>query len=486
MTDFIYMTDGYKMDHIHQYPPGTQYVQANWTARSTRIGGADSVVFFGLQYFLQRYLMEIAQQTFFDKPRYDVIDDYKRFLNSYLGPDNKVGTDHIKELHALGYVPLRFVALPEGTSVPYRVPMFTVENTHPDFFWVTNYIETMLSSVLWLPCTSASTAKRYKRILSDYARLTNGNSDMLNWQAHDFSFRGMENPDAAALSGAGHLLSFTGTDSIPAIQMLRKYYNGSGLIGGSVPATEHSVMCAGGKEDEYATYRRLLQLYPTGIVSIVSDTWDFWNVVTGILPALKGLIMERQGTLVIRPDSGDPVLILTGDASEPPGTAAHKGLIECLWETFGGTHTQNGFKVLDTHIGAIYGDSITEERARQICQRLMEKRFASTNVVFGIGSYTYQYVTRDTNGFAVKATWVQINNQGRQIFKDPKTDNSGKKSAKGRLKVIAGQHGALELVDGLDLDSSMVGNLMRTVWENGDFVLRENLADIRNRVRIGV
>ena len=486
MLDFITLTDGYKADHRRQYPNGTEYVYSNFTARSTRIGGADSVVFFGLQYFLRTYFMELAADSFFSRNRGTVMAQYRQFLDGYLGP-NEIGDEHIGQLHELGYIPLRFCALPEGTSVPFRVPMFTIENTLPEFYWVTNYFETLMSSVLWMPCTSASTAKRYRQLLANAAELTGGSQDFIQWQGHDFSFRGMACLEAAALSGAGHLLSFSGTDSIPSIQLLKDHYSGFGLIGGSVPATEHSVMCAGGKEDETETFRRLLRLYPRGIVSVVADTWDLWNVVSDILPTLKDEILARDGKLVIRPDSGDPVLILTGDARQTPGTPAHKGIIECLWDLFGGSTNAKGHKELDPRIGAIYGDSITEERARLICERLKAKGFASTNVVFGIGSFTYQYVTRDTNGFAVKATWAQVNGEERLLFKDPKTDDGVKKSARGRLAVLKTPDG-WRLIDGLTKRQQAeygAQNALQPVWEDGRFVHQcHSLEEIRQRIRL--
>lgn len=483
MLDFITATDFYKTDHRRQLPVGTQRIYENWTARSTRIGGADSVIFFGLQAFLKYDLTDLANRTFFSRPRGDVLYDYQLMLDNCLGPTD-IGTEHIGALHDLQYIPLEFCALPEGTQVPYRVPMFTTENTHDDFAWVGGYIETLMSSRLWMACTSASTANRYRKLLETYAEVTGGPPAFVDWQAHDFSFRGMASPEAAALSGAGHLLSFTGTDTIPAIKLLHDCYQGEGLIGGSVPATEHMVMCAGGKEDERATFRRLMQLYPRGIVSVVSDTWDLWKVLTETLPSLKSEIVARDGKLVIRPDSGDPVLIITGDATKTPGSPAHKGVIQLLWEVFGGRVNDKGYKELDAHIGAIYGDSITEERARLICERLKEKGFASTNIVLGVGSYTYQYVTRDTNGFAVKATWARVNGQERMLFKDPITDTGEKKSARGRM-VVVNEGGSLRMIDGLTAAQQgqyAADNLLQPIWANGRFVKRHTLAEIRRRV----
>jgi nicotinamide phosphoribosyltransferase len=487
MSNPILLCDGYKLDHRRQYPAGTEIVYSNWTARGTRREGHDKVVFFGLQYFLAKYLME-EFQYFFYAPVEEVEERYQRRINGYLGP-NGIGTEHIRELHALGYIPLRFKALPEGSHVDLRVPMFTVENTDDRFFWMVNYIETLMSSVLWLPSTSATTALHYRRLLQYGARLTGSPEEFVNWQGHDFSFRGMGSPEAAALSGAGHLLFFMGTDTIPAIELIEEYYTPPKdyPIGGSVAATEHSVMCAGGAEegDELHTYDRLLDLYPNGIVSVVSDTWDLWKVLTETLPELKDKILARDGKLVVRPDSGDPVRIICGDPySLNPN--AKKGVVELLWDTFGGTVTETGHRMLDGHLGVIYGDAITEERARDIIDGLDEKGFASGNVVFGIGSYTYQYVTRDVYGFAMKATWVQINGRGLPIYKDPVTDNGLKKSLRGRLVVIQTEDG-FHSVDKLSpTDESRYNDALDTVWENGSFVIYEGFNIIRARALEGM
>ncbi|WP_420155879.1 nicotinate phosphoribosyltransferase, partial [Siphonobacter sp.] len=384
------------------------------------------------------------------------------------------------------YLPLEIRALPEGTLTPFRVPMFTIQNTQPEFFWLTNFLETLLSCILWLPCTSATTAFHYRNLLDQYAETTGGDAAFVPWQGHDFSFRGMAGLEAAELSGAAHLLSFTGTDTIPAIDFLETYYGAdvdTELVGGSVPATEHSVMCMGTQSGEIDTFRRLIhEIYPRGVVSIVSDTWDFWQVITEFMPQLKDAILSREGKVVIRPDSGDPVLILCGDPAAPVGTPAYKGAVECLWETFGGTITTTGYRLLDAHIGLIYGDSITLERCRTICQRLANKGFASTNVVFGIGSYTYQYVTRDTFGFAMKATYGVVNGEGRAIFKDPKTDDGTKRSAKGLMKV-EGENGWVSgLSDEVSPEEATRG-LLQTVFKDGKLLVEHRLADIRTRLQ---
>lgn len=486
MPNPILAIDGYKLDHRRQYPDNTTRVYSNWTARGSRILGQTHVAFLGLQYYLQKYLLDDFQQNFFSRDVDEVCETYERRVNGYLGP-NTIGTDHIRALHDLGYIPLEFKALEEGTMVPLRVPMFTVENTHDDFAWLVNYFETILSNIMWLPCTSATTAWRMRDLLNRAAIATGSPTEFVDWQGHDFSMRGMAGLESASLSGLGHLTAFTGTDTIPAVELVEEYYGEAlpdgYLIGGSVAATEHSVMCAGGELNEAETFLRLLNLYPEGIVSVVSDTWNFWDVLTDILPKFKDRIMARpEGSkLVIRPDSGDPVAIICGDPSAREGSPEHKGAIELLWETFGGTITSTGHKLLDSHIGCIYGDSITYERADAILTNLYRKGFASGNMVFGVGSYTYQYVTRDTFGFAMKATWVKVDGEERAIFKDPVTDDGLKKSARGRLAVLRTDAGELTLIDEATPEQEAMSEL-KTVWRNGEFIRKQNIEDIRRNL----
>lgn len=480
-TPFMLRTDSYKVDHRRQYPEGTQRVFANLTARKGRDPLDKGVIFFGLRAAIQHNLIDYANDTFFDRDVEEVVAEYEQAMLEYLGP-NGIGTSHIRSLHSLGFLPLEIRAVPEGTFVPYGVPVLTIENTYDEFYWVTNYIETLLSASLWQSITSATTAWKYRKLLDGWADATGTARDFVDWQGHDFSFRGMSSPESAQLSGAGHLTSFTGTDTIPAISFLKHYYDAEGLIGGSVAATEHSVMCAGGKEDELETFSRLLDLYPTGILSVVSDTWDLWRVLTDYVPALKEKILARDGKLVIRPDSGDPVKIVCGDPNAPAGSPERLGVVELLYGTFGGTGNAEAFIELDSHVGCIYGDSITLERANQICERLAEKGFASGNVVFGIGSFTYQFATRDTHGFAIKATWAQVNGEEHLLFKDPVTDDGTKKSARGRM-IVTDQ---MKMHDSMYFDewvSSLKHDIMRTVFLNGHLLVKETLAEIRARVK---
>ena len=573
--------DFYKVAHKNLYPQGTEVIYSTFTPRSNKYFPiANEVVVFGIQGFIKKYLINYFNEHFFNRPKEDVVAEYERLIKFTLG-EQYVDSSHIAELHDLGYLPIKIQALEEGTLAPIKVPVLTIENTHPKFFWITNYLETMLSTEIWQPMTSATISHQYRKLLDEYAIKTTGSNVGVDFQGHDFSLRGMSSIESGMTSGAGHLLSFTGTDTIPAIVYLEEYYNGNienELIGTSIPATEHSIMSsytsAEGERDEYEAYKRIItEVHPSGFVSIVSDTYDFWKVITETIPSLKEEIMNRDGRVVIRPDSGDPADILCGkvnydidlskeydgeienledyiydtayewasndcEGSYNCGAEEYtvkfkvndklfkvnvgfsynrhdktyyyverqgfidegvqwttlkeievkpedKGLIECLWETFGGTVTEQGYKVLDSHIGAIYGDSITFERAKNICERLEAKGFASVNVVFGIGSYSFQYNTRDTFGFAMKATYAEINGQPQLLFKDPKTDDGTKRSQRGKVRVFT-KDGQITMKDGYGNSTvdkaSLELNSLDVVFEDGKLLRDQSLSEIRAKL----
>ena len=538
MTNFPapLLKDAYKTSHPFQYPHGTQAVYSNLTARKSRVPDQEEIVNFGVQYFCLEYLIHQWNTTFFDLPKEEAIARYRRRLRTFFGQEPDVSK--MEALHDLGYLPLRVKTLPEGSLVPMRVANTTIESTHPDFFWMTNDQETIFSSIVWGAMTSATTASRFRKMLNRFADETVGNRDFVPWQGHDFSMRGMGSLESACISGAAHLLSFTGTDTIPAVDFLEKYYGADAdkeIIGGSIPATEHAVTSAGGQENEEATFRRLLtEIYPSGPLSLVSDTWDYWNVLTDIIPRLKDVILARDGKLVVRPDSGDGVEVVAGravpierinsqelarawrlvtqdhkydtfdpfyvrtpdgkfyeglyskssgffDSSETDPTPELKGSVEVLWNLFGGTTTDKGFRLLDSHIGVILGEGVGIKNGTEILERLKAKGFASINVVYGIGSYAYQYVTRDTYGLAMKATWCQIDGEAKDIFKNPKTDvGSMKKSAKGLLQVKR-VDGKLVMRDQVTREEEQ-DSLLETVFENGRMVKTTTLAEIRARL----
>lgn len=500
MREAILLTDGYKLDHRRQYPEGTEYVYSNWTPRSCHYmpDAEEGVVVFGIQYFIKEYLIKQFHLNFFDKPRDVAVAEFARRVNTFLGP-NEVGTKHIEELWDLQYLPIRIKALPEGTLCPIKVPALTFINTHPDFFWLTNYFETLISTTLWLPMTSATSARLAKKELVRHAKKTGFSEEVnLNFLIHDFSMRGMAGVEAAIMSGMGHMTSFCGSETIPAIAALEEYYNADAekeLIAATIPTTEHSVMCAGGKDDEFETFKRLItEVYPSGYVSIVSDTWDYWKVITDYLPRLKDEILARDGRVVIRPDSGNPVHIICG--YEPNDfshfqeeaqfinnhtSAEYAGTYEMLWNIFGGTVNEKGYKVLDSHIGIIYGDSIDLDKEKEIYRRLEEKKFAATNLVLGYGSFTYQFKSRDSLGFAMKASWCQINGDPYNIFKDPKTDGGVKKSLKGLIIVGLDEYGNYHAYDQVSKVLEKEGYL-QTVFEDGKLLVDWTLKDIRRNI----
>lgn len=515
------LTDAYKLFHRQMYPNNTVLVYSNSTARSSRhYQGNNKDYSIVINQPLVKMLRD-EWNEFFKADWNEVGPFIHDQLNSFTGSNYDVS--HLKELHELGYLPIVIKSLPDGTKCPIGVPDMTFYNTKSEFFWLTNYLETWLSNNGWLTSNSATLANEYREIFEKWALKTTGNTNMVPIQGHDFSMRGMGGTDSSILSGIGHLTSFCGSDTIPAYLAAQYYYDTpvnnwsklsetgdwmNNVVATSVPATEHSVQCAhynGGDELEYLDH--ILKTFPTGIVSIVCDGFDFWKFITEILPQRKDEIMARDGKVVVRPDSGDPVDIICGEdrgkamlpiakGNESP---SDKGAIECLWDIFGGTTNELGYKEIDSHIGLIYGDSINLERAENICSRLEQKGFASTNWVAGIGSYTYQFNTRDSLGRAFKATYVEfdvsneVNNnlntptfQGKAIFKDPKTGDGTKKSAKGLLCVDIMNEDSKELLLEVENEVSWQreseGHL-RDIFRDSKLYNQEDLFTVRSRIK---
>ena len=536
------VTDWYKIGHPGQYHPNTDFVYSNLTARKSRIPDVNYIIPFTIQSFCKEFLIDHFNRNFFGKPEEEIIKSYSRRVRTSLGsdltplnhkfykenfPDDPYG--HIRHLHRLGFLPITIKSLPEGKKVPIRVPFVTIYNDRkfPEMYWLTNFIESIMSASTWQGITSATIAHEYRILFNKAAMKTVGNTEFVPFQGHDFSFRGMSSLQSACYSGAAHLLSFVGTDTIPAIDFLEMYYNANcekEMIGVSVAATEHAVMCsntgfyvwdiANGDwekigECEFEVFKYLItDLYKTGIISIVSDTFDLWRVIIDYSKRLREEIMLRNGRVVFRPDSGNPVDILCGheeftivngkyfslDNRFMPDTEipekdipACKGVIELLWDIFGGTITEKGFKLLDTHIGTIYGDSISLKRANDINTRLEKKGFASINWVAGIGSYTYQYNTRDTFGMAIKATYCEARSSDETknyqiaIFKDPITDDGTKKSAKGLIRVDKTEDGSYTFEEDVTWEEQEKGEL-KIVFQNSKMISETSLSEIRDRL----
>lgn len=485
MINPMLLTDFYKTIHHMCYAEGMTKLVSYWTPRMSRKDHMDKVVMFGLQPFIKKYLIQYFNDNFFNKDKEEVIKEYKRIISKTLG-SIAADTKHIEALHDLGYLPIQIKAIAEGTRVNIKTPMIEITNTHGDFSWLVNYLETFMSCNIWQPMTSATIGYRYREIIEKYFSLTVDNGEVRR-ACGDFSMRGFSSVESAELSGAAHLLSFLGTATIPAIAYLEEYYNcdvEKEAVGLGTPSTEHSVMCSYG-EDEFSAYKRLItEVFPRGVLSIVSDTYDYWRVITEILPKLKEEILSRDGKIVIRGDSGDPVKIICGDKSTTRDSEEYKGTVELLWDIFGGEVNSKGYKVLNGKIGTIYGDSITIERCEEICKGLMEKGFAVNNCVFGIGSYTYQYNTRDTFGFALKATHAVIKGEERFIFKAPKTDKDNfKKSQKGMCYVYK-QGKDILYKDELTIkqQESYEDNLLELIFKDGVLIKDYSLSEIRNRL----
>lgn len=526
--------DFYKVGHIHQYPAGTTVVYSNATPRSYhhainkmnhRVDDCRAVVF-GLQMMIKEYLINVWNRDFFHRPWSHVEYEYRESVDT--GLNTVLDLSHLKALHACGYLPVEIRALPEGSVVDMKIPVFTIHNTLPEFYWLTNALETVLSNETWKPMVAATIARNYRRTIEHWASITGSPEAMIQWQCHDFSARGMSGRMDSRMCGVAHLTSFTGTDTVAAIHAARLSYGANTrahFVGGSVPATEHSVMCIDGKDNEFETYCRMLQLYPEGIVSIVSDSYDFWKVMTDFTVRLRPTIMARPGRVVFRPDTGNPADIICGtaftidrmvdryddngdwvletstglyyrwasddecyhvvDCLEVPPEA--RGAYEILADVFGTTINALGFKDLDSHVGLIYGDSITAPIYEEILSRLAHKGFSPSNLVVGIGSYTYQYVTRDTLGEAVKATFGVVGGTPRTILKDPKTGDGTKKSATGLLRVVE-QGGVLVLEDNiLDTEENVLSGtfdsgLLQPVFRDGQLLVEQTLSDIRARL----
>ena len=561
----MFLADGYKISHFEMYQDGTEVVYSNFTPRSNKYapkGNNGKVLNFGHQYAI-RFIVEHFNENFFSVEKETVINDVKTNFSAYLGVE--YDTKHIEELHDLGYLPLEIRTLDEGTESALKIPVLFLYNTDIRFAWVTNYIETILSNLLWQPITTATNVLLMKRIVKEAVLKTDaGNVGIVDFMLHDFSMRGLTGLDAAIGSGLAFASVSMGSDSLPVIKASQHYYDETETPVFSVRASEHSQMTAGGIEGEFDIYKNLLTKFPTGIMSLVSDSFDLWRVLTDYLPKLKDIIMARDGKLVIRPDSGNPVDIICGEGTKyediskyfPQGEVLpeyfedylleevreetehgecgvgeytqtykingelyeatihniswnrydkqyyyidmwdkakitvekieiqpkDKGVIELLWDVFGGTINEQGFKVLDSHIGMIYGEAINQDNIKEIFQRLEDKDFAASNCFFGQGSYSMQMVTRDTWGMALKCIAQQRDGQLVEIMKDPVTDDGIKKSAKGLTVVFKDENGEYYLKDQATLEEVLSEeNQLKVRFKDGEYYNQVTLTEVRQR-----
>lgn len=488
--------DFYKTAHAEQYPQSLTKMVSYYTPRMSRLADTDKVAMFGLQAFIKDYFIHAFNAFFFWEDWDDVLAEYKRVLNSTINT-NGVGENRLKALHDLGYLPLEIRAVPEGVRTNIKVPQIEISNTHPDFVWLVNSIETMLSCTMWHTQVSAEVGYRYRQIVNEFAARTCDDDVVRARLLGDFSMRGQESVESAVKSSAAFCLSFLNTATVPAILWLEDNYGCDCTkepVAFGALSTEHSVMCSNFAMDgdEITHIRRLLtEVYPHQSFSMVSDSYDYWNLVDNILPKLKDEILAHDGCLSIRGDSGDPVEVVTETVSR-------------LWNIFGGTINNKGFKVLNSHIKALYGDSITPQRCQQIYEILERAGFAINNVALGVGSFSMQCLetihdgeiykgtkyyapyTRDTFGIAVKATYAEdADGNPIMIFKNPKTDTGHfKKSQRGCCRVIKdGDNYTYE--DGLTWAESQKDNELLTVFKNGEFVRLYTLDEVRQNLHKG-
>ena len=553
----ILLCDYYKTIHKSYYPEGLTKVWAYFTPRQSRISNIKSVVSFGIQGMIQEYIINTFNKEFFSRPWEEVDREISHFLENTL--DESYDTNAFKDLWVLGYLPIEIrLLVPEGEQCPIGCPLLEITNTHNDFVWVVNFLETLMSTCLWHPITSATIAYKYREIADRYSRDEGLKSHKIPYLMGDFSMRGQTSIEASKRSSAAFLTSFYKTSCIPSIDYLEKYYNTSckeEIVGLGGISTEHSIMCLLGQNEPKAIQKILDNTDDHETISIVSDTWDYWNMVTNIYPTFLETLEKRNITVNIRPDSGDPVKIIAGykniievnqssaeifsidleeydedlfgyrihgdilsynkkyssfdslsDSDNCIKTSDNKyfkivdveyfyesldsvvlqeiaeeealGSVETLFNIIGGKINPHGFKLLPDQFKFIYGDSITPQRAEDIYKQLHKKKFSIENVTLCAGSYSLQYVTRDTFGFAQKITAAIIDDKFVPVFKDPKTsDSTKKKSHKGLIKV---DH------DGLNYtweDNNFIDfNASKTIFRDGVLLNSTSLKEIRDNI----
>jgi nicotinamide phosphoribosyltransferase len=467
-NNILTLTDSYKTSHWKQYPKGTSKVYSYLESRG---GKFNNTMFYGLQYFIKQYLS--GQVVTEEK-----IQRAKKFWDAHLGPNhfNEAGWRHILDKHN-GHLPVRIKAVPEGTVVKTGNVLVTVENTDPEVPWLTNFLESILLQV-WYPTTVGTLSREVKKNLISYLKKTTSYnpeeiSGVVAFMLHDFGFRGVSSVESSGLGGSSHIINFMGTDTVSAILFAQEFYNTENPLAFSIPASEHSTITSWGEPFEVKAMENMLDSYPTGLVACVSDSFDiiracrdYWGT------ALRDKILSRDGRLVIRPDSGDPVQTL-------------KQIFHILWDKFGGTTDDKGFKVLDPHVRVIQGDGVNFESISDICDMMIEEGFSIENIAFGMGGALLQKVDRDTQKFAFKCSSITINGEEAEVRKNPIEINekgervqSFKKSKAGRLKLVNGQT--------VEHSHDEDGDELVEVFLNGKVMKEWTFEEVRERAQVEI
>ena len=506
----LLLKDFYKACHSELLPNGMIKSVSYFTPRKSRVEMWPKVVNFGLQAFIKEWLIDSFNNNFFNKSEAQVVDEYTRVLDNTFGK-GIYSVDKIRNLHRLGYLPIEIWALPEGEEVPMHVPIFGITNTHPDFAWLGQALESLISAELWYPMITATVGHTYRNIVNKWYDKTVDDNVPRRRALGNFDFRGDMGVDASLKAAGGWLLSFVNTATVPVIPWMERMYNcdcSKEEVGFGSLSTEHFVMCSNSAFDtimnpdsvyeykdidphrERVFLKRLLtEIYPSNSFSYVSDSYDYWNLVENILPTLKDEILNHNGCLLVRGDSGDCVEVVTKTVFK-------------LWDIFGGTTNSKGYKVLNPHVKALYGDSITIERANKIFSILEENGFAANNVSLGVGSFSMHCIeengelkpfTRDTFSSAIKAVYAEFQNSNgdvvpMNIYKDPKTDRDTgagfKKSQKGCCVVYKDSPDEYAYKDEFDWNIASTHPLqrLRPIFRDGKILVNESLDAIRQRL----
>ncbi|MBP2279938.1 nicotinamide phosphoribosyltransferase [Psychrobacter sp. PL19] len=457
LNNLILNSDSYKTSHWVQYPAGSEYLSSYVEAR----GGDYDVVFFGLQAFIKEYLSTpITHQD---------IDEAEKIIHAHGLTFNRVDWERLVDKHG-GYLPLRIEAIPEGTIAPVSNVVCQIVNTDPEFYWLPSYIETALLRAIWYPCTVASVSRYCKSIIRSALDKSADNTESLIFRLHDFGSRGASSHESVAIGSLAHLVNFAGTDSMTALVAASRWYQmGDDMPAFSIPAAEHSTMTAWGPEGEVAAFANMIEQFggEGKTFSVVSDSYDLWNAIDNIWgDTLKEEVKNMGGTLVIRPDSGEPTKVV-------------REALARLALKFGTTLNSKGYKVLPDYVRIIQGDGIGPHSLSKILDVVMKAGFSADNITFGMGGGLLQQVNRDTMSWAMKASAISINGTWKDIYKDPVTSHA-KRSKKGRLALIKDSDGRLKTIKAEDLSAS-TDNLLRDVYVDGKLLVEDSLTTIRER-----
>jgi nicotinamide phosphoribosyltransferase len=470
MKSLILKSDSYKFTHNPQYPKGTTKVISYLESRG---GIFDNTVFYGLQFLLKKHFEGVVVT------RQDV-DKAKKIIDNHIGPNifNYEGWLRIVNVHG-GKIPIRIKAVPEGTVLKTSNVLMTVENTDEELPWITNFCESILLQ-LWYPITVSTLSREIKKNIIKYLKNTTSYSkeeiqNLCKFSLNDFGYRGASSDESAAIGGSAHIVNFSGSDNISAIDLIMTYYNTDEMLAFSIPASEHSTITSWGEENEVKAYENMLDAYPTGIRACVSDSYNILRACEELWGGqLRDKVLNLNGRLVIRPDSGDPVQTL-------------KKVFNILWDKFGGRTNSKGFKVIDEHVRVIQGDGVNYESIIEILDMMVEEGFSAENIVFGMGGALLQKVDRDTQKFAFKCCSITINGEERDVQKHPlEVDKYGnivksfKTSKKGHLKLIETVNGFETVQEAKDDE----GDVMVKVFENGHLLVDYNFQEIRQRAEI--